>query len=239
MKFCRFELVAEPGSARTGIAYEGRVYETDGTNAIGIHEAADVRLLEPIGRAPSVRVFRSGQTVFDYAHPAAMLGPNVEFPMPAGSERLGYVPSVAIVVGGAGRDVPTSEADDLVLGLTLCHVFTALIHPGGRALDAGYAVGPAIVTPDEFLEGSIREEAGAAYPDAVTLWRNAVEVAQFELGRIVPRPAKAIAVASESFPLLEGDLLVIPLGEVDLPVDSGDEIRLSGATLGSLTVRIG
>lgn len=239
MKFCRFELVAEAGSVRTGIAYEGRIYETDGTNAIGIHEAGDIRLLAPIGRAPSVRVFRSGELVFDYAHPAAMMGPNERLPMPPGAERLGYTPALAVVVASSGRAIETMIADETVLGLSLCHLFTTLRDPGGRALDAGYALGPALTTPDELIESSTKSEHGAIYQDEIALSRNGSELQRWQLGNIKPRPAEAIAVASETRELTEGDLLLIPLGDADLAVDPADEIRIWGTKLGSLNVRIG
>jgi 2-keto-4-pentenoate hydratase/2-oxohepta-3-ene-1,7-dioic acid hydratase in catechol pathway len=239
VKFCRFELVAESGVIRTGIAYEGRIYETDGTNAIGIHEAADIRLLAPIGRAPSVRVYRPRELVFEYAHPAAMLGPNERLPMPVGAERLGYTPALAVVVASSGRSIDSSIADETVLGLALTHLFTTLRDPGGRALDAGYAVGPALVTPDELIESSTKSEHGAIYQDEIALSRNGVEIDRWQLADIFPRPAAAIAVASESRELTEGDLLLIPIGDAELAVDPADEIRVWGAKLGSLNVRIG
>ena len=238
MKFCRFELVAEPGTARTGIAYEGRIYETDGTNAIGIHEAPDIRLLAPVGRPPSVRIFRLGDHTFDYAHPAAMYGPTIILPLPPEVERVAYTPCLAVIVGGAGKSVPTAQADDLVLGLALAHVFSTLRDPGGRALDAGFCVGPALVTPDEFASDSIRPEGGAIYEDSVAFFRNGAELATFELGTIRPSPASAIAHASETQPLFEADVLLIPIGEIDLTPEAGDELKLVSPRLGALLVNL-
>lgn len=236
MKFCRFELVTDPEKIRTGIAYEGRIYETDGTNAIGIHEAGDIRLLAPIGRPPTVRVFREGDHAFDYAHPGAMLGPNLALPLPSEVERVAYVPALAVVIGGAGSAVVPSVADDLVLGLALAHVFSTLRDPGGRALDLGYCVGPAIVTPDEFGADSIRPDAGAFYADSVAVWRNGVEITSFDLASLRPSPASAIAYASETQPLAEGDLILIPLGELDLVPEAGDQLKLVAPKLGALLV---
>lgn len=238
MKFCRFELIAEPGTARTGIAYEGRIYETDGTNAIGIHEASDLRLLAPIGRPPSVRIFRFGDHSFDYAHPASMYGPTIVLPLPPEVERVAYTPALAVVVGGAGAAVPPSQGDDLVLGLALAHVFSTLRDPGGRAHDAGFCLGPALVTPDEFAGDSIRPETGFAYQDVVTFSRNGVEVTTFDLGSIRPSPASAIAHASETQAVLEGDVLLIPIGELDLTPEAGDELKLVSPKLGALLVNL-
>lgn len=238
MKFCRFELASAPGQPRTGIAYEGRIYETDGTNAIGIHEASDIRLLAPIGRPTSVRVFRPGDHAFDYANPMAMHGPNEPIPVPIGADRVGYVPSLAVVVGGAGASVEPSVADDLVLGLALGHLLSTLRVSGGAALDVGFAIGPALITPDEFSSDSVRPESGVRYDDTVTLTINGVEVSSFSVAALKPTVASAVSRASQSHPLYEGDLLLIPLGEVDLTPEPEDVLKLSGEKLGALTSRL-
>jgi hypothetical protein len=57
VKLCRFEPLGVPGTVHSGIVHGGKVYETDGTNPVAVHEAGDVRLLSPVGRPPSIRLF--------------------------------------------------------------------------------------------------------------------------------------------------------------------------------------
>jgi hypothetical protein len=136
VKFTQFELVEEPGVRRAGMAYEGRFYETDGANAIGVHEAMDVRLLAPINRPGTVRFFPAGSLDFIYANPYAMFGPNEELMLSEGIDQITVVPCIAVVIGGAGGLVTTRDADDLVLGLTLVNSYRTS-DAGARALDLG------------------------------------------------------------------------------------------------------
>lgn len=238
MKFCRFELLEDPGVARTGIAYEGRIFETDGTNSIGVHEAQEIRLLPPIGRPSTVRLFRPGELAFDYLNPMVVFGPNETLLMPPHAERIGMLPALAVVVGGAGARIPVAQADDVVLGVGLANVFTTLRDHGGRAFDVGTAVGPAITTPDEFAEISIRPGTGMAYEDEVTILRNGHPVVSYQLSEAGANPAQAIAHASESCPVAEGDLILLALGDPVLALEPGEEVRLASARVGVLATRL-
>ena len=238
MKFCRFELLEDPGTPRTGIAYEGRIFETDGTNSIGVHEAMEIRLLPPIGRPGTVRLFRPGELAFDYINPQVVFGPNETLLMPPHAERIGLLPALAIVVGGAGAQIPVAQADDVVLGACLANVFTTLRDHGGRAFDVGTAIGPAITTPDEFAEISIRPGTGMVYDDEVSVLRNGHVVSSFQLTEAGANPAQAIAHASESCAIVEGDLLLLALGDPVMALEPGEEIRLSSAKLGVLATRL-
>ncbi len=238
MKFTRFEAASSPGTARSGIAYEGRFYETDGTNAIAIHEASDIRLLAPLGRPTSVRIYRPNELVFDYANPAGLLDPHARVTKPAYAERLGYTPCLALIVGGAGINVETDQADETLLGLALGHVFTTLRDHGGRSSDVGYVVGPAILTPDEIAESSIQSERGAQYNDTLTLKINGLQVEDYEVGALPFTPAQVLSHASESTSLREGDLVLVPLTGNPRLLEVADEISLSGPKLGALLARI-
>ncbi len=238
VKLCRFERVDEPGVARSGFAYEGRIIETDGTQAIETYLGSDIRLLAPIGRPNSVRLFDLRSLDFEYVHASAMFGPNQALLKFDSEAKLTYIPCLAVVVVGRGIKVQTHAADDLIMGLAFSHVFRFGDASGGRALDAGFALGPAIVTPDEFEGGSIRPEGGAHYADTVTVLQNSVEVARFELEGLNPTAAKAIAYASETQAVVESDVLLIPLGDPEAEVESGDELRLTSERMGTLIVRI-
>lgn len=238
MKFCRFELTDDPGTPRTGIAYEGRIFETDGTQSVGVHEAAEIRLLPPMGRPGTVRLFRPGDLAFDYLNPQVLFGPNETLLMPPHAERIGLIPALAVIVGGAGAQIPVAQADDVVLGVSLASVFTTLRDHGGRAYDVGTALGPAITTPDEFAEISIRPGTGIVYEDEVTVMRNGHAVVSFNLTEAGANPAQAIAQASESCPVVEGDLLLLALGDPVLALEPGEEIRLASGKIGVLATRL-
>ena len=45
MKLCRFELKSTPGEVRSGIVYNGKIYETAGAEPVAVHEAEAVRPL--------------------------------------------------------------------------------------------------------------------------------------------------------------------------------------------------
>ncbi len=238
MKLCRFERVDEPGVARSGFAYEGRIIETDGTQPIETYNGTDIRLLAPIGRPNSIRFYRAGTSDFDYVHPAAMFGPNQALLKPPTEDTLRYTPCLAAVLVGKAARVATHAADDLIMGLCFAHVFSIEGVKGGRSLDSGFALGPALVTPDEFEGGSIRPEGGARYADTVTLLQNSVEVARFNLEGLSPTAAQQIASASQTQPVQESDLLLFPLGDPEVEISSGDEVRLTCERLGTLIVRI-
>ncbi len=238
MKFCRFELLEDPGTVRTGIAYEGRIFETDGTQSIGVHEAQEIRLLPPIGRPGTVRLYRPGELAFDYINPQVVFGPNEALLMPPHAERIGLLPALAVVIGGAGAQIEVTAADDVVLGVCLASVFTTLRDHGGRAFDVGTAIGPAITTPDEFAEISIRPSTGMAYDDEVTVVRNGHPVATFQVSESGINPARAIAHASESCVVSEGDLLLLALGDPVMALEPGEEIRLASAKIGVLATRL-
>jgi 2-keto-4-pentenoate hydratase/2-oxohepta-3-ene-1,7-dioic acid hydratase in catechol pathway len=239
VKLCRFEKVDDPGVARSGFAYEGRIIETDGTQAIETYLGSDVRLLAPIGRPNTIRLFRHGQLGFEYLNPLAMFGPNQAILKQDPEARFGYLPCLAAILIGKGVRVPVSQADDLIMGLTFAHVFRHIGKEGAAAADAGFAIGPAIVTPDEFEGGSIRPETGAVYADEVTMLQNSVEVARFEIDGLRPTMAQAIATASETQVVGEGDIIVLPLGDPEIEAETGDELRITSERIGTLIVRIG
>lgn len=239
MKLCRFETVDEPGNARSGFAYEGRIIETDGTQPIATYEGSQVRLLAPIGRPNSVRLFYEKRDGFLYVHPATVFGPNQTLALTQPDRRLDYLPCLAVVLVGGGFQVPPNRADDLVMGLAFAFVFRHEGLEGAASYDAGIALGPALCTPDEFEGGSIRPAEGAAYGDQVTLLQNSVDAARFDLSAMGRTVAQAVSHASQTLPVGEGDLLLLPLGEPDVPVEPGDELRLTSPRIGTLIVRVG
>lgn len=234
VKLCRFELTTEPGAVKSGIAYEGRVYETQGLEPVAIHEAQDIRLLAPISRAPTVRILHSQSFSFDYVNPIVVVGPNSHLKFPD-DQRAFLQIGIGLVVGGHGVKVAVAEADELILGLTLVSCFKTE-GAGGQSLDLGTAIGPLITTPDDFDDEVVTGQRGRVYRSSVTFIRNTVEVGTYKLAELVGTPAEVISKVSATSPVIEGDLIAI--GVVDIEIDKGDEIKVTHPKLGTLTTRI-
>ncbi len=131
---------------------------------------ADVTLLAPIPRPPSIRDFfafeqhvataranRGSQVpkewyefpVFYFTNPAAVYGPEAEIPYPGGTEELDYELEIAAVIG----------ADATIAGFTVMNDWSARdiqrkemrvgLGPA-KAKDFATSLGPVLVTPDEF-----------------------------------------------------------------------------------------
>ena len=258
--------MSEPGAVRSGLYYGGKIYETDGVQPIGVHDLSMVRLLAPLGLPPSVRIFRHlpagiegwlptgiestrrrGLT-FSYLHPQAVVGPyQVVGPSPMPG-KVAVMPCLAVVVGDAGHSVAVEEAPGFILGLAVANVFhhvdmaedEARNGMGtGRSHDLGLAVGPAITTPEELEEVEVETPYGRTYRLPVILQVNGKEIARYALEDANATPAELIAFASETRPLLPGDLLLLPLDTHGLPVSAEDEVHLVSDRLGTLSSKVG
>ncbi len=265
MKLCRFDLADSPGTARSGIMHGGKVYETDGTAPVAVHEWTDARLLSPIGRAPTVRMFSAARPAFadwieaesgtappafSYLNPVLMSGPRSvlpEFPL---SSEISVKACVGAVVGEAGRGIAPSEADAHVLGLTLALVFFAadlerdeLARGLGptRSHDAGIVVGPALTTPDELDGVATATEFGKRYDLKVALQVAGEDVGSFELAEAPWTLAELVAAASASAAVEPGELILAALGASVAGewISPGAELRLSTDLLGNLLCRYG
>jgi fumarylacetoacetate (FAA) hydrolase len=131
---------------------------------------ADVALLAPIPRPPSIRDFfafeqhvataranRGSQVprewyefpVFYFTNPAAVYGPEAEIPYPEGTRELDYELEIAAVIG----------SDQEIAGFTVMNDWSARdiqrkemrvgLGPA-KAKDFATSLGPVLVTPDEF-----------------------------------------------------------------------------------------
>lgn len=252
MKLCRFELVNEPAHPRSGIVYGSKVYETDGTNAVGVHEWSDVHLLAPLGLPPSVRFFSepdpelsweegedSPVPPFTYLNPAALIGPGLALPFPEWSRDLRVDACLGVVVAGAGRSVPVSESDELILGLTLVTSFYVPGLADGRSRDAGFAVGPAITTPDELDDAVTVDERGRRYRFGLTLRVNSEDIGTYDLSTLPQTVAELLSSASNSCAIHQGDVIAVSLGSNERKLEKGDQVQLVCEKLGTLTTRLG
>lgn len=267
MKLCRFDLLSDPGVIKSGFVHGGKVYETDGSNAIAVYDWADTRLLTPIGLAPSVRLFdtvtnesdwsgmsegRHAKTDFTFAYlnPSTVIGPQTETMPVSVSENIGFKACLGIIVAASATLLTPDEAEDAIIGMTLVNIFFAADidrmervrgAPPGRSHDLGIAIGPAITTLDECEEAAMHHAEGKAYQFVISATVNDVEAGKWDTSELPFTPAEAVSFASESCAIRSGDLVCITLGEgtVNTGLETGDTVKLISDRLGTLANRIG
>ncbi|HXH61954.1 MAG TPA: fumarylacetoacetate hydrolase family protein [Fimbriimonadaceae bacterium] len=171
MKLCRFVLNQAPDQARSGIYHEGKVYETDGERAIGIHEPGSVSLLPPLGTPPGIRVFEFHRaTVGDRAlsyrfqNTTGLYGPNSDVEIISASTAVDFDVHVVGTVADTAQAVDPGEAPSFALGYGLMLVFydadmaqderTQSI-PIGPSHDLGCVIGPYLTTPEDLTEFTV------------------------------------------------------------------------------------
>jgi hypothetical protein len=105
-----------------------------------VYPLAAVRLLAPVLHPPSVRVFAS-ETSFEFANPAAILGPNTEVEHRTIDDwfALDLCPRVAAVIGAKGE----------IGGFTILADWRAPDVSPPKDRDFALGLGPVVVTPDE------------------------------------------------------------------------------------------
>jgi hypothetical protein len=222
VKLCRFCLPDDP-RPRTGIFHDGKIYETDGENALGVHAPDAVSLLTPIGHASSLRLF-SADGSFVFGNSGAVFAPEstVLFSSEEGASCSVFV---AAVLGGADRECTLEEAAPLVLG------YSVMVGFQGQAgfFGPGFVLGPFVVTPDEVsLSASL--SCRLLLEDAVVS-EGTVSLSSFPTW---------IASASMGGDLREGDVIASPPLDLPLPraLRDGDSVIGVVEKLGALGARV-
>jgi hypothetical protein len=107
-----------------------------------VYPLAGVRLLAPVLHPPSVRVF-SSETSFEFANPAAIIGPEATVAKNPRTDRsqedLTLLPRLAAIVGANGG----------IGGFTLAADWRHTGQPPPKDRDFAFGLGPLVVTPDE------------------------------------------------------------------------------------------
>ncbi len=246
-------------------------------DAVGEAEPFDrVQLLTPGPDPPSMRDFYAFEAhvatarrtrgldmepdwyelpVFYFTNPAAVLGPDDEVQVPAGTEELDYELEVAAVVGTEAADVAPDRWLDVVAGFTVMNDWSArdlqrremkLGLGPAKGKDFATTLGPVLVTPEELLDAD-------GVPQAAMVGRvNGEAWSRGELGDLHFGWGDLLAHASRSTRLRPGDVIgsgtvgtgcILELGLVHghdrYPwLTSGDEVTLEVAGIGALTSRI-
>lgn len=255
MKLCRFELKSEPGIVKSGMVYSGKVYETDGSEAIGVHEAADIRPLCPIPTPPSVRIFRSDigeqsdDPHFFYGNPGAVIGPSQSVNLPDIESEYLVRTYLGATIVGSGYQVNVEEAEAMILGLTLVCIVTAKELENeerkqgiglGRSHDLGIAVGPVLTTPDDLDDVMVMTANGILYKLEASIKVNHVERSTSNFEEFTISMIEAVRFASETCTLRAGDIFCVgPIfSDEDSVVKPGDEFHFSMERLGTLALKI-
>ena len=131
---------------------------------------ADVTLLAPIPRPPSIRDFfafeqhvataranRGSQVpkewyefpVFYFTNPAAVYGPDDDIPYPEGTQELDYELEIAAVIGASQRIAGFTVLNDWSARDIQRKEMRVGLGPA-KAKDFATSMGPVLVTPDEF-----------------------------------------------------------------------------------------
>ncbi len=240
-------MLTEPGQARSGIVYGGKVYETDGANPVGVRDWEDIRLLAPVSRPPTVRLFahnpdlptweRDPAPEFLYINPGNIRA--TQEPVPGPASPLHVTPCLAVVLAGSGSNVPVDVADDLVLGFGLSLVFSnsAAEFPA-RAYDVGFNLGPALTTPDELESLGEASARGRTYELTFSLSRNGEPTETLELSAGSATVAESLSSASLTAPLRVGELFLFALSAPLACAEPGDVLELRGDPLGTLATRV-
>jgi fumarylacetoacetate (FAA) hydrolase len=268
VRLCTFRSGDGPLEGWPGRVEGDRIVQLDASDLIAVlarrgqvaeaasWRAADVELLAPVPRPPSVRDFFAFEQhiataranrgasvpaewyefpVFYFSNPAAIYGPDADIPYPEGTDALDYELEVAAVIGQRGR----------IAGFTIMNDWSARdlqrreVRVGlgpAKGKDFATTLGPVLVTPDEF-------DGTAA---VMTARVNGEERSRGNLGDIHYSWPRLLAQAARNTVLHPGD--VIGTGTVGtgciLEHDDnrwlrpGDVVELEVEGLGTLRNRI-
>ncbi|MFN2589159.1 MAG: fumarylacetoacetate hydrolase family protein [Actinomycetota bacterium] len=194
---------------------------------------ADIHLLAPIPRPPSVRDFYAFEQhvktarqrrglemdpdwyelpVFYFTNPAAITGPNDDVAVPPGSSALDYELEVAAIVGRRGSDLDPDEAEHHIAGFCVMNDWSARdlqVREMKQSLgpakgkDFATAIGPYIVTPDELEQ----YRKARAYDLTMTASVNGREYSRASLAEIYWSFGEMLAYASRGTSIEPGDVI--------------------------------
>lgn len=198
---------------------------------------ADVTLLSPIPRPPSMRdgyAFRQHVEtarknrglemipefdqfpVFYFTNHQAVVGPGDFRVLPRHLEKLDFELEACIVVGKRGRNLKASEADAHVFGLAIMNDLSArtlqmdemkLSLGPAKGKDFATAIGPWLVTLDELEDRTTKTERGNVYDLAMKAWVNGVQVSDGNVNQMNWTFAQILERASYGVDLYPGDVI--------------------------------
>jgi len=96
--------------------------------------------------------------IFYFSNPAAIYGHGSEIPYPKKTNELDFELEFAVIIAGAGSDIPSKDADRHIAGYTICNDWSArdlqreemaMSLGPAKGKDFATSFGPYMVTPDE------------------------------------------------------------------------------------------
>ena len=96
--------------------------------------------------------------IFYFSNPAAIYGHGSEIPYPRKTNELDFELEFAVIIAGAGSDIPSKDADLHIAGYTICNDWSArdlqreemaMSLGPAKGKDFATSFGPYMVTPDE------------------------------------------------------------------------------------------
>ena len=183
--------------------------------------------------------------VYWKANPENVVGPEAEVCWPDYAEQLDYELEFGVVIGRAGRDIPQAQAARHIAGYTIFNDISARDRQAqesvmtfgpakGKDFDTSKVLGPCLVTPDEFGDGSHR----------MTARINGEQWSEGWTGDMHWSFAELIAYISESETIKLGDFLgsgACGTGcglELDRWLQPGDVVELTVEGIGTLRNRV-
>ncbi|MCB0826422.1 MAG: fumarylacetoacetate hydrolase family protein [Armatimonadetes bacterium] len=255
MKLCRFELSDTPGETRSGIYHEGRYYETDGQNAIGVHEPNVVRLLSPIGQPPAYRAFDAieggpteGTLFYHYLNPAGLQGTETEIVLPPAVLEADFEVRIGAVIQDKGLALDPREANGFILGYLITCVITDARRIdesiGAQPRDVGLLAGPFLVTPDD-LGGHLTGESQSnfVWPYEISINGTTIQKASYQSDYEM---TNLLVQATETSSINVGEIVSWPplpkprLSETEIGrgMMPSDKVLIRIEGLGALTFRV-
>ena len=200
-------------------------------------KSADVRLLAPIPRPPSMRdgyAFRQHVEtarrnrglemipefdqfpVFYFTNHQAVVGPGPVHVRPRQLEKLDFELEAAIVVGKEARDVSAAEADATIFGLTIMNDFSARVLQmdemklslgPAKGKDFATGLGPWLVTMDELAPHLVKTPNGLHFDLGMRAFVNDVQVSTGNVKDMTWTFAQILERASYGVSLYPGDVI--------------------------------
>ena len=249
MNLCRFSLRDDPETVRSGIFHEQRVYETQGTQALGVYELSKIILLPPVPQPPSVKVFdrhEDGTWMYQHRSPHFLMGPLAEFDLPIAVTSLDFNVRVAAVTKDGGAQIEKHEAEEFLIGYSIyIEFFREELLSAGHKFDGmtyalPFGLGPFLTTTDMVL-GTPEE--------AIEEWNIVVKVNGEEVYQETQAPynlSDFLVQASQGISILPGEVICGPpinkpllketsLGRSLVPEDT---IQIIHSRIGALTLKI-
>ena len=187
----------------------------------GVHRAQLAGVLEPV---EELGLFLKASS--------SLAGPGDGIRVPAGPARTDYEVELAVVIGRAARDVAAADAMDHVAGYCLgldMSVRGKQDRSFRKSGDSFTVLGPWLTTADEIAD-----------PSALTLWLslNGEERQRSSTSAMTVGIPRMIEMASRTYTLHPGDVLLTGTPEGVGPVVPGDVIVAGADGLGTMTVAV-